>query len=266
MSQTPQEQMETNRAMWNATAAVHEQASLPKLLEAVRREDFSTFDTVEKRIFAELGLKGKDVAQLSCNNGRELLSCKKAGAARCVGFDISDAFILQGRRLAEAAGLEAEFVRTNVYDIPATYDASFDLVYVTIGALGWLPDLERYFRVVARLLRPSGQLFLYEMHPVLDMFDSETGLEVKHSYFRTEPYVVEAAPDYLDPSTVVEAASYWFHHTMAAVISGCLGAGLGLGRFEEYDHDISAVYAAFEHFDKKPPLSYALVARKPGRA
>ncbi len=256
--------MDANREMWNATAEVHARVSLDKLLERVKQPDFSTFDWVERRIFEGLELKGKDVAQLSCNNGRELISCQKAGARRCVGFDISDAFIEQGKRLAEAGGVATKFVRTNVYDIPESYDEGFDIVYVTIGALGWLPDLRAYLEVVMRLLRPGGHFFLYEMHPILFMFDAETGLTVKHSYFETEPEVEEAWPDYLDPSQIVEGVSYWFQHTLGDIIGGCLKVGLELNLFEEYPHDLSEVFAAFEGFDEKPPLSYALLARKPG--
>lgn len=254
--------IKANRAMWNKTADVHERGYVAELFERIKAPDFSTFDSVEQEIFDIFGLAGKTVAQLSCNNGRELISCKKAGAGRCVGFDISDKFIDQGRRLAEAAGVPVELVRTSVYDIPGSFNNSFDIVYVTVGALGWLPDLSAYFEIVARLLKDGGHLFIYEMHPVLDMFDAETGLEVKHSYFRTEPYVEEAAPDYMDPEQMVTATSYWFHHKLSDIIGGCLKNGLQLSHFEEYGHDVSMVYRAFQEFDQKPPLSYALVAKK----
>lgn len=253
---------EANRAMWNKTASVHEALKLEGLLEAVQKPDYSTLDAIEKRTFGALGVEGKAVAQVSCNNGRELLSLAKRGAERCVGFDISDAFIEQGRLLAETGGMAAEFVRVSVYDIPHDFDDSFDLVYVTVGALGWLPDLRTYFEVVARLLKTGGSLFIYEMHPVLDMFDAATGLEIKHSYFRTDPYVEDEAPDYYDPSQTVEGTSYWFHHKLSDIIGGCLASGLALTHFEEHPHDLSNVYAKFEGFNTKPPLSYSLVARK----
>lgn len=128
--------------------------------------------------------------------------------------------------------------------------------------MGWLPDLRAYFEIVNRLLKDGGHLFIYEMHPVLDMFDAKTGLEVKHSYFRTEPYVEEAGPDYMDPNQTVTATSYWFHHKLSDVIGGCLKNGLQLSYFEEYGHDISNVYKAFQDFALKPPLSYALVAKR----
>ena len=45
-------------------------------------------------------------------------------------------------------------------------------------------------------------------------------------------------------------------------MGGCLSHGLSLTSFEEYGHDISEVYAAFERLSNKPPLSYSFVARK----
>jgi ubiquinone/menaquinone biosynthesis C-methylase UbiE len=253
---------EANRETWNQTADVHAKVKLAGLLEAVKSQDFTTFDEVEKTIFEKIGLKDKAVIQLSCNNARELISCKKAGAGRCVGVDISDKFIEQGKRLAQAGNVEIELVRSSVYDLSSNYDNAFEIVYVTIGALGWLQDMNAYFELVARLLKPGGHIFIYEMHPVLDMFDSETGLEIKHSYFKTEPYVVDEAPDYLDPSTVVTGTSYWFHHKLSDILGGCLNHGLSLTHFAEYDHDISNVYKPFEAFEKKPALSYSLVAQK----
>jgi ubiquinone/menaquinone biosynthesis C-methylase UbiE len=253
---------EANRDMWNQTADVHAKTKLAALLEAVKAPDFTTFDDVEKTIFDEIGLKDKAVIQLSCNNARELISCKKAGAGRCTGVDISDKFIGQGKLLASAAGVAIEWVRSSVYDLSSDFDNAFDLVYVTIGALGWLQDMDAYFNLVARLLRPDGQIFIYEMHPILDMFDSETGLEIKHSYFKTEPYVTEEAPDYFDPNTIVASTSYWFHHKLSDILGSCLGHGLTVTHFKEYDHDISNVFKAFEAFEKKPPLCYSLVAKK----
>ncbi len=254
--------IEANRIMWNETADIHAQGYVSSLQERVKATGFSTFDDVEKRIFAQIGLKGKAVIQLGCNNGRELISVKKAGAGRCIGVDISDKFIAQGRQLARLGEVDVEFLRLNVYDIPDDLDGQFDLVYITIGVLGWLPNLDLFFETVSDLLGPGGQLFIYEMHPILNMFEAAKGLIVESSYFQSEPFVDEDSPDYLDPTQVVKAVSYWFPHKLSDVIGNCLKHGLSLTHFEEYGHDISAVYAAFEHFEKKPPLSYSLIARK----
>ncbi len=125
------------------------------------------------------------------------------------------------------------------------------------------PDFDAFFwDCVTPGQELDGQLFIYEMHPILNMFDATKGLAVEASYFQTEPFVDAESPDYYDPTQVVQAVSYWFPHKLSDVIGGCLKYGLSLTLFEEYGHDISAVYAAFEHFAKKPPLSYSLVARK----
>ena len=253
---------EANRAMWNETADIHAQAYVAELFERVKSRTYNRFDEIEKQIFADIGLQDKAVIQLGCNNGRELISVKKAGAGRCVGVDISDKFIEQANKLARVGNVDIEFVRTNIYDVPHTYDAQFDLVYVTIGVLGWLDDLDTFFGIVARLLKLNGQLFLYDMHPILNMFTAEKGLEITDSYFRTEPFVEGAFPDYMDPTKIVQTVSYWFPHKMSDVIGGCLAHGLALTHFQEYPHDISAVYAPFEQFEKKPPLSFSLIARK----
>jgi SAM-dependent methyltransferase len=253
---------EANRRMWNETAAIHARAYVNDLLTRIAAPDFTTFDIVEQRLFAQIGLDGKAVIQLCCNNGRELIAVKKAGAGHCVGVDISDEFIAQGRELAKAGGVEVEFVRSSVYDLLPALAGQFDLVYITIGALGWLPNLDEFFGIVANLLKTDGQLFIYEMHPILNMFDADKGLVVDASYFQREPSVEDEGPDYMDPSQVVKGRAYWFPCTLADIIGGCLKHGLSLTHFEEYGHDISMVYAAFEHFDKKPPLSYSLMARK----
>ena len=258
----PGDYIEANRRMWNETAAVHAKLYETGLFERVKAPYFSTFDDVETRIFAEINLKGKAVIQLGCNNGRELISVKKAGAGRCVGVDLSDDFIAQGQHLAHLGKVDVEFLRSSVYDLPQDLDGHFDLVYVTIGLLGWLPDVESFFQIVSRLLKPGGNLFIYDMHPILNMFEPRQELAVVASYFQREPFVDAEGPDYRDPAQVIQAASYWFPHRLADVIGGCLKHGLGLTHFEEYGHDLSEVYAAFEHLEKKPPLSYSLVAQK----
>ena len=253
---------QANRAMWNQTADVHAALNLAELKRSFTDPSFTLLDEIETRALVDADVDGADVVQLSCNNGRELLCVERLGARRCVGVDISEKFIAQARELAEVAGSRAEFLACDVLEIPAVYDASFDLAYVTIGALGWLPDLRRWFGVASRLLRPGGRLVIYEMHPILDMFDAHAGPELRHSYFRTDPYVESEAPDYYDETAIIQATSYWFHHRVSDLINGAIDAGLAIRRFDEFDHDISLVFRRFQDLDARPPLSYLLVAQK----
>jgi SAM-dependent methyltransferase len=259
--------IEANRQSWDEAAPIHARQKLAELLENFRKPGYSCLDGVETAILGKIGVKGKAVAQLCCNNGRELLSVVNMGAARGVGFDISEAFLDQGRQMAAAGNIACAFVAGSVYDIPAGYDGQFDLVTVTIGAIGWLPDIDRFIAVAARLLKPGGHLFLYEMHPILILFEPGDGslpLTVRYSYFHQEPMRDDTGLDYWSGERRPSKPNFWFHHKLSDIIGGCLGHGLAIEHFQEYDHDISNAYAPLETHEKRPPLCFTLVARKPG--
>ena len=265
----PTDFTEANRAAWNETAPIHAAQNLEGLLENFRTPGYSCLDKpFEVERLQALKLEGKSVAQLCCNNGRELISVKNLfKAGRCVGFDISDEFITQARALNYAAEQDIEFVRVNVLEIPETFTAQFDLVYITIGALGWLPNLEVFIGNISRLLKPGGNLLIYEMHPILDMFDADetaknNPLELKHSYFKRTPIIETGGLDYYGGSSYESKTMYWFHYKLSDLIGGLIRAGLQITAFDEFDFDISATFAHFDALEIKPPMCYILEARK----
>jgi ubiquinone/menaquinone biosynthesis C-methylase UbiE len=257
--------VEANRQSWDEAAPIHAEQNLAELIESFRKPGYSCLDEIETAILERIGVKGKAVAQLCCNNGREILSVVNMGAARGVGFDLSAAFLDQGRQMAEAGNIPCEFVQGSVYDIPAAYDGQFDLVTVTIGAVGWLPDIAGFFAVAARLLKPGGRIFIYEMHPVLVLFEpgeEKNPLEIRYSYFMTEPMRDDSGLDYYGGTRRQSKPNYWFHHKLSDIIGACLEQGLALESFVEYDFDISGVHKALGEQANRPPMSYTLVARK----
>jgi len=255
---------EANRRAWNAVAPVHREKQGEALASQFSVPGSSCLDAVELEHLRRIGIEGKRIAQLCCNNGRELISFTNLGAASAVGFDISEAVLEEAERLTTVAGVSCRFVRCDAYDVPDEYNAGFDLVYVSVGALGWMPDVARFFQVAARLLAAGGWLFLYEMHPILDMYDphSETPTVPADSYFRTEPYVEAAGLDYVGGSDHEGPPQYWFHHSMASILNGVISAGLQLDSVHEFAHDVSGLYAAIAESPRKPPMSYILTARK----
>ncbi|HWA41663.1 MAG TPA: class I SAM-dependent methyltransferase [Hypericibacter adhaerens] len=254
-----------NREAWNEAAPIHERRTFERLLEGFRQPGYSCLEPIETETLLGIGVAGKAVTQICCNNGRELLSVKTMGAGRCVGFDISEEFIAQGRQLAEAGGIEAEFLATDVYRIPAAYDAQFDLALITIGALGWMPDLKGFFAIVARLLKPKGQLFIHEQHPIMGMFepgDPEPQPQLRHSYFKADPFRDETGLDYWGKETYKAKPTYWFQHKLSDVITGCLENGLALELFTEHEQDLGGIFDNVTAQPILPPLSYRLIARK----
>ena len=127
---------DANRAAWNEAAPRHARHNQARLLDEVRRPGFNVLGEHVLAPLREIGVSGRTVAQVGCNNGRELLSMKTLGAGRCVGFDHAEAFVAQARELAAASGHgDVEFVRTDAYDIPALAPGRFDIVMTTVGVV-----------------------------------------------------------------------------------------------------------------------------------
>ncbi len=256
-----------NREAWDEAAALHRSQNMESLLAGFRRPGYSCLDEIETERLQALGVTGKDVAQLCCNNGRELLSVKNMGAARCVGFDAAKGFIEQARELAAAGGIDCAFVRTDIYAIEAAYDAGFNLVTVTIGVLGWMPDLDGFLAVAARLLRPGGALFIYEQHPILDMIEpgaADDPVLWNYSYFRSAPFVDQDGLDYYGHGTYESKPLYSFHHKMSDILMAGLKSRLAVEHFEEFPGHISNTWFNLERHGPRLPMSYTLVLRKPG--
>ncbi len=64
-------------------------------------------------------------------------------------------------------------MEADVYDAPDAVPKphGFDLVFVTWGAICWLPDIRAWAKVVAAMLRPGGALYLAEAHPAAYVLD-----------------------------------------------------------------------------------------------
>ena len=165
--------------------------------------------------------------------------------AKVVGLDFSPVAIQGARRLAEETGSTAEFVEANVYDARRVLQGEFDLVYVTWGAINWLPDIAQWGRVAGSLLRPGGRLYLADTHPFALSLSEENGLfRVAHEW--------RNAPD--EPAIYQSEGSYTGDETP-----------LGHGRFHEWTHPLSAIFGALsegglrlDHFSEHETLPYRL--------
>ncbi len=183
---------------------------------------------------------GLDLVHLQCHFGKDTLGWARAGA-RVTGLDFSDVAVAAARDLARRAGLadRAEFVCAPVADAVAVLGgARFDLVYVSLGALCWLPSVAEWADQVAGLLRPGGRLFLHEVHPV-SMALADEDLTVAYPYFEEPtPYRDTLAGSYADP-TATEALpgdpTYGWNHGIGELVGALLAAGLRLDRLDEHD-------------------------------
>jgi SAM-dependent methyltransferase len=181
------------------------------------------------------GLRG---VHLQCHIGTDTLSLSRLGA-RMSGLDFSPAALAEARRLAAATGADVTYVQSDLYDAPAALGGEqFDFVFTGIGALCWLPDINRWADVVASVLRPGGRLLLREGHPVLWALDERRndGLHIDFAYFeRPEPLVWEEAGTYVDTDvTFTATVTHSFNHGLGEIVTALLAAGMELTLLEEH--------------------------------
>ncbi|MBC9935439.1 MULTISPECIES: bifunctional 2-polyprenyl-6-hydroxyphenol methylase/3-demethylubiquinol 3-O-methyltransferase UbiG [unclassified Leucobacter] len=227
----------TNRENWDERAPIHAAASSYAVAQFLSDPEF--LSDVVRFDRDQLGdLTGLRALHLQCHIGTDTLSLARLGAT-ATGLDFSAASLHEARLLADAAGEAIHYVESNVYDAPsALKHGQFDLVYTGIGALCWLPSIERWAEVVAELLAPGGRLFLREAHPMLYTIDEERldDLVVTYPYFETQdPVVWVDSSTYADPAAHISAATtHEWNHGIGEVISALLGQGLTLTSFVEH--------------------------------
>jgi SAM-dependent methyltransferase len=230
---------DVNKANWNERADAH--AASPDYAVSRFTDDPSFLSEVVSFDRPRLGdIAGLDAVHLQCHIGTDTVSLARLGA-KLTGLDFSAPALEQGRKLAEAVGVEFEFVESDLYGAPdALGRERFDLVYTGIGALCWLPDIRRWAEVVAALLRPGGRLFIREGHPVLwSLTDPrEDGLLViEYPYFeQREPMVWDEGGTYVETDAeFTHNVTHEWNHGIGEIISAVLAAGLELTAFEEHD-------------------------------
>ena len=134
---------ETNRAHWDALAAVHGQDAYYDAEALV-----GGADTLSRHENAAVGdVAGLDVLHLQCHIGFDSISLARRGA-RVTGVDFSPASLAGGATSPRARGVEVEFVEADATALPPALHGRFDLVYATIGVLCWIEDLEAWMRSV----------------------------------------------------------------------------------------------------------------------
>jgi SAM-dependent methyltransferase len=262
--------VEKNREAWNEALCYHQKARNNSLQNGFKDPNFTTFnrdcDSILIKKINEISFRDKTIAQLPCNNGRELLSLFKFGAKKGIGFDISDTAILEAKELAAISKLDVEFYRTNILDIDNTYNNSIDFIYISEGSLQWFSSLTDYFKIVTKLLKHNGKILIYEIHPFAYYFEQindlnkEVTLNDFISYFEKGPYSYKNGLDYVGETVYEAKECCWYMHKISDIINAIICNGLEIEEIEEYNMEM-ANNKRIKNLEKFP-LSYIINCRK----
>ncbi|NQW71616.1 MAG: class I SAM-dependent methyltransferase [Actinobacteria bacterium] len=229
---------EINLRNWNERVPLHS-ASQEYGLDRFRSDPEHLSDVVRFDVERLGPLAGQRVAHLQCHIGTDTVSLARLGAAHVTGLDFSPMAVEVARQLALDLRLPVDIVEADVYSAPdALGPGRFDVVYTGIGALCWLPDIDRWASVVSDLLAPGGRLFLREGHPVLWslVYEAHDSLVIGHPYFETaEPIIDVEETTYVETEARLQnTVTHTWNHGLAEVITAVMDHGLTLSGITEH--------------------------------
>ncbi len=233
MAKAHQTALEANRELWDGRVATHRRDATG----FYRVDAFLAGEDVLYPIeAAEIGdLRGLRIAHLQCHFGIDSICLARRGAD-VTGLDFSAPAVAEARELARRTGAEARFVEGNVYDARQCLEEEFDVVYTTWGTINWLPDVARWARVVASLLKPGGHLYFADAHPMMLCLETVEGQIVLGTAWRTpgdRPLVETSDRTYTGDRIAVSTSCEWIH-PLGDIVTALLDAGLRLDRLTEH--------------------------------
>lgn len=177
-----------NRAAWSARAykaSCDAHGSPSKEAERLKCDPKKKLE----RLIPYIGeVEGLRVGNPLGSNGRIGVALALLGA-RVTVFDISPQNRQFAVELANAAGVEIEYLVGDFINVAATHEAAcFDLLVMELGILHYFSDIKAYVRSLFHLLKPGGRVVLNEFHPIMKKSFSVRDGEVIFSgdYFRSE--------------------------------------------------------------------------------
>eukprot|EP00435_Cladocopium_sp_Y103_P078475 s1_g2214.t1 len=242
--------LELNKASWNERAPIHVNSSMHGYDLDAFKAGRSTL--VNGELNAIDDVTGKELVHLQCHFGLDTLSWARAGA-KVTGLDFSETAISAAQDIAAEIGVDAEFVVSNVYDAAKVLGRQYDIVYTGIGAICWLPDIDAWAQVMADLVKPGGEFYFVEFHPIEWIWDE---------YLKHDAHSLTPGYDYFTPKqglALHEPGSYanrdavtehndtvQWNHNLGEVVTALIKAGLRITELKEHDTTMVKVWDFLE--------------------
>ena len=232
-----------NQKSWNDRVHIHKSSSFYDVEGFLKGK--TTLNELE---LAEIrDVSGKKVLHLQCHFGLDTLSLARMGAIP-TGVDLSDTAIDEAKKLADQAGLKAEFICSNVYDLQNVLDDKFDLIFTSYGVIGWLPDLDKWANIIETYLKPGGSFYMAEFHPFVWMLDDDFK-KIHYSYFNNGVIETEMEGTYAEKESELKFKEYSWNHSISEVMNALINHGMKIDFMNEYDY---SPYDCFPNMVKNP--------------
>ena len=258
--------IEINRKSWNNRVETHLKSEFYDLDNFMKGK--SSLNSIELELLGDLN--GKSILHLQCHFGQDTISLGRLGA-NVTGVDLSDQAIASAIKIAKEANSSATFICCDIYDLPKHLDRQFDIVFTSYGTIGWLPDIDKWAKIVSQFLKPDGQFVLVEFHPVVWMFDDNFE-KIDYRYFNSGAILESENGTYADKTANITQEYVMWNHGLGEVINSLIKNGLEINHFKEYDYspyncfkktiEFEPKKYRIEHLGDKIPMVFSIIAKK----
>jgi 2-polyprenyl-3-methyl-5-hydroxy-6-metoxy-1,4-benzoquinol methylase len=255
-----------NKQAWNKQVDVHVASDFYDVTGFLKGKN--SVPNIDLELLGDI--KGKSLLHLQCHFGQDTLSLARLGA-NCTGIDLSDKAIEKAQELNNELGLKAKFICCDVYETPKHLDEKFDVVYTSYGTIGWLPDLDKWAKVISHFLKPKGKLVFVEFHPVVWMFD-DNFTKIQYHYHNEKSIQEENIGTYANKEADIKTNYISWNHSLSEVFQSLLNNGIQIEHFNEYDYsnyncfnetiEFEPNKFRIKHLENKIPMMYSLTAIK----
>ena len=221
-----------NKARWEASAKNWAENADTRGIWQKCHEDPSLVFSNELLFYLK-GVGNKEVCVLGSGDNQAVFALTGLGAD-VTSVDISENQLAYADERSQILDLDIKFLQSDVTDLSALPDGSFDLVFTGGHVAVWVADLESYYREAARILRPGGLFIIEEYHPIRRIWkESDSELVVGNSYYNRGPYKYMVNDDILYEKEG-DLASFEFHWTTSDMVNTVIMSGCEIVALDEY--------------------------------
>lgn len=179
IKQIEQETNINNKQAWNEHAyeAWKNKFGLPQDVAKKISNDPKKILSVLNDKFGQVS--GIKIANIMGSNGTKAVALAMLGADVTI-FDYSLGNKLYAEELAQSAKVKLRYVLNDVLELDTNeLSQDYDIVFAEIGILHYFTDLEQFFGIMFKLLKPNGKFILRDFHPVSNKLITSKGTTAK---------------------------------------------------------------------------------------
>lgn len=256
-----------NKETWNKRTEVHYDSDFYDNKSFI--EGKNSLNLIELDLLGDVS--DLSILHLQCHFGQDTIQWTREGCSKATGVDLSNKAVERAKELANICGSNAEFVCSDIYDLPENLEGQYDIVFTSYGTIGWLPDINKWANVVNHFLKPGGKFLIVDFHPTLWMFDDNFN-KVTYRYFNSEA-IVEEEGTYTDGDEGMNTQCISWNHGLGEIIMSLITQGLSITSVTEYDYSpydcfgdntvkVADRMYRIAKMEDKLPMIYGIMAEK----